>query len=845
MYSIPSKPQLEPLDRRIILAMKRFESDKSTLALAIKEGEAIRNIIESEKIYSSNQFRYGKLPYLANARDHWELVREDLHYFCNVCGVDPIPDFAEACLLWRLKTGRSLAELSEDILTVNLEFHDGSWFSRNSEPKGLRGKIFSVLGLPAFGKSRFSAQLQSLGDFRLIDPDIFRFYTLAKEILAVDGELFDEAKDGKWLKTQHMYGPSIRNLLRVLFLSTTLTMAENGHDIIANGFVMVDEGHSDVVFWIESDDLTLEQFTSMSIPSLDSILRLQETSMNEEDFLSRIDSTDLKEIIKIISSKVEQRTEFSRSDSGDLDWETPTQQLILELQEPGANPKMNTVDIALKAAGIYETILQLKANNVQIICLKSEGIPSSDRLYKLLGIESSLSRLLSVTSPSKSRLPAIPIHDLANPKELYQARIDAIRDCEVPVLGLTELIDLEIKKLESPEGDGRSEPISHVVHRKCLQFLNGIASSARDNSVHKQVLAEVKSIDKHALLDLTANVFSYGLTTEQIQGGGYKYIWRGRWEPALKRNIPSPLHSIFIIPFLGMSMLGENYDVYRFIADISHDILEESIFHKEVKGSLQRGELYSKSSKNRSKLLNAFNNANKYGPYAAFCASIMGDTYTIEEEREIHQIIFPTITREEEQDFLKALGGVSLGQTYDSYSLRDGPVRDCLLSLQKRIAFTKMNKRLKESKDYTINSEMAGAISSSFRDKIENVLTLDRYLDPDFIDINPVQARAKVISYTGRLLASHSMMMETYLTLSEELQIILAPGARTFIPSLNWAINELINPKLLLNGIAPIRIEEIYRFYWDFYAGFIEKLYPKLQYLAEIRVDEAFDRRGW
>lgn len=110
MSSLANNIQHEPFARRIVIAMNRFASDRSTLALAIREGEAIKGIIESEKIFSSDQLRYGKLPHLKDVKYHWEQTRNDLHFLCDVGQIIPNPEFAEACLFWRLKTGRSLAE---------------------------------------------------------------------------------------------------------------------------------------------------------------------------------------------------------------------------------------------------------------------------------------------------------------------------------------------------------------------------------------------------------------------------------------------------------------------------------------------------------------------------------------------------------------------------------------------------------------------------------------------------------------------------------------------------------------------------------------------------------------
>lgn len=843
MFTFSPNRESEKLDGEIIGIMGSFASSNSTLALAIKEESNVKSLIESEMIYSSDQYRYGKVPHIHEAKHHWTKVRQDLHYFSTVCHISPHIDFVEACFFWRLKTGKSLAELSEDILTLNLEYHDGSWFSDSPQTVQNKGKLFSVLGLPAFGKSRFSEQLQELGDFRLLDPDTFRFYTMAKDVLVIDGDLFERSYEGKIKMSQHLYGPTMRNVHRLLFLSTALVLNIKGHDIIANGFVLADEEESDKLFWIESEELPLTKFLEMKFPSLDAILRLQDTSKDSEDFLRRIESQDLKDVIEIISTKVDRRVEMSQGELGDFDWLNPTKELLLEFQKAGANPRMNVVDIALKIVGIHETIKQLEEHGQKAARIDADSIPSVDRIRYLLG--SSGHRLLFVTSPSDTRLPGIPKDLIATPGELYSARMEAIYDSEKPISRIPQLIQEEIDKLDSEFNDGRYKLVAEIAFQKTMQVLNGIISGASPNTVHRQVLSGLPTSRKKELMALIGNILTYGLTATREDNGTWRYHFRGRWEPALNRFIPAPLHSIMIMPYLGISMTGEEYDVYRCVADTIHDLLEEAIYHKEENHILQSGKLYSRTQQARANLLNAIHNLNGLGPYAAFCAAIFGDTYTDKEEKLLYQIAVPEIERKYKGNFIKALNGVDLGESHSRYTILDGPVRDCLLSIQLSTAFARMNERLNDGDDEDLDREIIGAISSKRRDLVESVLTIDRYLDPGFVTLTPTQARAKIIAYTGRLIASHTQLMETYLSLPEEIQIELSPSIRTFIPCLDWAINELVNPKLIKLEEKPISKEEIYRFYWDFYLGYTKALKPLLQPFAETRVDDAFNRRGW
>jgi hypothetical protein len=826
---------------QIQAAIIAFENSSSLLAFALKENTNSKKLLETEKIHSSGQFVFGKLPHLADINQHWQDVNQDLKYFFEVCEVIPSAEFAEACLFWRLKTGVSLAEKSADIITRNFAYHDSAWFSKGAKYKTSIGKVISVLALPAFGKNHFSESLRQSGDFRLLDPDIFRFNTIAKDVLEIDKVLFDKIDNGEYLKTQHIYGPLVRNVFRLLYLSTALPLQRNGNDIIANGFVFADLEESDFLIWIESSELTLERFKNMKFPSYDIVETLAKTSKDEETFLQRIDSLDLLEAINIVKAKVDKKNAQSTGSFGDFPWDNIPYQPIIDLQSSGANPPMNLVDITLKIVGIQQTIFQLESSGSELFAISSENIPSPDRIRDIVN---SHTEVLSITERESSILPPLSPREVITPSELYQLRQKAISDSHSVIHNIIALIDTELIKLESPYGNGRTKAIKDVVHYKCLQVLNGIRTGGKKDSVQKTILSEVASSNSSEILNLLSLVLELSLTISESDPENKKFNWITRWEPQLDSAIPAPIHSLIVLPYLGINILDHRYDINRYIADIFHDILEEATYCPEENGVIQKGRLYSLNDETREDLLNFIFGYNSFGPKAAFSAEILSDAFTQNEQKNIHLAADRFRSKEHLEKYLKSMNGISLGDFMDRNTQFFGPIRDTLLDIQKQIALERML-LLRETSLEDIDSEIIANFSCARRDKIEATLTIDRYLSSQYTSMNPAQARMKVIAYSARLLASNVAAMETYTKLPDELKVILNSEVRTFIPSLFWAIDELVNPKLIESGQLPITDLEIYRFYWDYYAPYVDDLKSALTPFANNRVDTAFNRRGW
>lgn len=308
--------------------------------------------------------------------------------------------------------------------------------------------------------------------------------------------------------------------------------------------------------------------------------------------------------------------------------------------------------------------------------------------------------------------------------------------------------------------------------------------------------------------------------------------WPTREEVRVKKGniiiepIPHPLHSAAGIPKLGELLTGR-FDILDWLVSLAHDQFEVASDYrrnKEIGGSSVLREEWNDD------VLRLWPETPLYGQSMQISASLLTERVSAEQRNRIRQLVEP-LYRDSD----------SLASQYLRLTKEHG-MRDEELARTGRIgptSYTYLGLKYKHIADIERlgYKDLARAILKvALMDRFEDVISLPRYFARD---LTPRELRFKLLSYTGRLLASLSKLREVFVELDRETQRELADAFRTFTPLMFDILEVTINPRLEMLGLFPISRDEVFTFYWEHRVPVVKELEEVLRDIASEHAEHA------
>lgn len=293
--------------------------------------------------------------------------------------------------------------------------------------------------------------------------------------------------------------------------------------------------------------------------------------------------------------------------------------------------------------------------------------------------------------------------------------------------------------------------------------------------------------------------------------------WPTREDVRIKKGniiiepIPHPLHSASGIPKLGELLTGR-FDIFDWLVSLAHDQFEVASdyrHNKEIGGSSVLREEWNDD------VMRLWPETPLYGQSMQISASLLTERVSVEQRSRIRQLVEPLYRdpNSKASQYLRLTREHGMRDEELARTGRIGPTSYTYLGLkyQHIVDIERLGHR-----------DLARAILKvALIDRFEDVISLPRYFARE---LNPRELRFKLLSYTGRLLASLSKLREVFVELDLETQRELADAFRTFTPLMFDLLEGTINPRLEKLGLFPISRDELFTFYWEHRVPVVKEL---------------------